>query len=684
MSEQGAMAQRYANCGDDENSQAEGLSDGLTRNAQDNNTNQNASNNNNQPRNPHYENIYESIDRYAANVPAENPNAQIANNNNNNNNSNNSNNINRINSRNSRGIYYHNASILNQRAGAYDVPRQALRSNNHFSSNPSTVNRRINMNYDTNPNRARYINTNRTTHRQRSFDDTESYHYSHGNNFRCENIYEQIREEPIYRNVTMTPNNNRVYGRLDVIGHGIGRIERHLSSSCGNIDHYNLGGHYAILGHSHLGTVGHIRLNAANSANNAKETGGKSLNFFSCLGRENSQSMTNICRESTNPIPNATESKSTPSTQHGTQQNENSSGIQKHTGAIPKIKNKVAAIRNTQSPAPVHSTAFNRIPKSSLQWLLVNKWLPLWIGNGSDCNVLDFNFMFSRNCEGCGRDSSNHNMTAHDDANRDLYANYPKDLNARCCNAAQNTLRSMHFNENLLQFNEIDRRRMLHNEPHHLRSNEIDGAFEANSLSRNAMRNARRDTTTRREHDNLSLQPQAISDPFRRWELNSENNSFRPAIRRITDGTLPQNNLHNQQVVRVEINHHSPESAEAGPSNANAILQNTDKSNKMPSTSGAHLRRPERRAFENSTLSSSTESASESENKVLSPDLSGRRYSENTEDDQYNTNSTASSTEEEDVGEDNTEDSVSAVVIAIDPNDSQGAEPNENDATSNK
>lgn len=32
------------------------------------------------------------------------------------------------------------------------------------------------------------------------------------------------------------------YGRIDIIGHGIGRIERHLSSSCGSINsnHYTL------------------------------------------------------------------------------------------------------------------------------------------------------------------------------------------------------------------------------------------------------------------------------------------------------------------------------------------------------------------------------------------------------------------------------------------------------------
>lgn len=152
---------------------------------------------------------------------------------------------------------------------------------------------------------------------------------------RYENIYEQIRDEPIYRNT----NGSRVYGRLNVIGHGIGRIERHLSSSCGNIDHYNLGGHYAVLGHSHFGTMGHIRLNAtanaacgiSGSANNyaaasnitnffnagigvgATGSGGgasgaskestnvkNSSSFFSCLHGENTQSMSNIYKATIN------------------------------------------------------------------------------------------------------------------------------------------------------------------------------------------------------------------------------------------------------------------------------------------------------------------------------------------------------------------------------------------------
>lgn len=78
-----------------------------------------------------------------------------------------------------------------------------------------------------------------------------------------------------------------VYGRIDIIGHGIGRIERHLSSSCGSID----SNHYAI---------------------------------------------------------------------------ESLYGTSDSTGRISKV---------------------------SVQWLLVNKWLPLWIANtetGRDYRIIDF------------------------------------------------------------------------------------------------------------------------------------------------------------------------------------------------------------------------------------------------------------------------------------------------------
>lgn len=318
-------------------------------------------NNNHNASNPHYENIYESIDAAAANnAPAENINLQQ--------------NVrpqnNATNNNNNRHQAYRNE--LYDRTAGYDVPRQVMRQN-FVTTNGTTTKRRTNLHLDLNPNRPRYTTASRP-HRQRSFDDTESYHY---NNFRYENIYEQIHEEPIYRNASSAGQNaTRLYGRLGVIGHGIGRIERHLSSSCGNIDHYNLGGHYAVLGHSHLGTVGHIRLNAAAAApNNSKDSSNpKTLNFFSCLSRENSQSMTNIHREagaasansfttSVNSNSNATASTSTTTTS-------------RPTGTIPKTKAKASQKSDTQEEsAKGHDSTLNRISKSSLQWLLVNKTL---------------------------------------------------------------------------------------------------------------------------------------------------------------------------------------------------------------------------------------------------------------------------------------------------------------------
>lgn len=635
----------------------------------------------NLPRNPHYENIYESIaDMNApAPVPAENnlPNAQLPNAGNNN--------TARINLRARASTSSAAAAAAaasssssasaclhprNTYASAYDVPVPRQQQRNYYNLNTAT--RRATL--EANHNRARYANTNRNAFRQRSFDDTESYHYSQNNNFRYENnIYEQIREEPIYRNISFGRDNaaNRLYGRLDVIGHGIGRIERHLSSSCGNIDHYNLGGTYAILGHSHLSTVGHVY-----ASNNPKEAAGKSLNFFSCLGRENSQSMSNICRETSNNNASNETAASGPSTAHpsaGPPQN-NEQNINKHTGAIPKRKSKMQnqnqnQMRPSPTPNAMHSTALNRISKSSLQSLLINKWLPLWIGNGSDCNVLDFNFMFSRNCNGC--EPRDDNVLVYNNASTGVaYANGYRNLGAENYYTIS---RPRCYHNSLMRFNESNSRR---------------------TYGPNRRPNYRRPETERTAYDmndmpyDYRATPPPLENPFRRWQLNSENNSFRPAsVRRITDGTFPNgaaaaaatnqnpneamhiSNGHpnpngNSQEVRVEINNQPVDagaSTSAAPSTSRATLPSATANahgnaiatgNDEASTSVSSKLRPDRRAFENGALSSSTESTSETENKILSPDLSvARRYSENTEDDQYNC-SNSSSTDDDDGNDD--------------------------------
>lgn len=442
-------------------------------------------------------------------------------------------------------IIYQNSGMRNtsyrnelyDRTSGYDVPRQLMRNNGGY--NPSIV-----------PNRPRYAAASRG-HRQRSFDDTESYHYANNSNHRCENIYEQIHDEPVYRNVNINGAGSaaRHYGRLDVIGHGIGRIERHLSSSCGNIDHYNLGGHYAVLGHSHLGTVGHIRLNAATAPNSTRESGGKSLNLFSCLGRENSQSMNNIYRASAASTNNEG-AVSRPS--HSAVE----ANVGRQTGAIPKAKNKVAP--KSCSPPPMHTTAFNRIPKSSLQWLLVNNWLPLWVGDGPDYNVLDFNFMFSRNCNGCGSETMSRQQTLPH-PNNSRSADIPLDYDYRTDNSTYNALRILRANQSLPRSRDGERcffrrdgsaddrvrcPRTTPSERFRAFPNAVAEGDHAREIFERNLR--RRYEMPQHLHANRmqSHPPSLASDPFRHWELNSENNSFRPAqaVRRITDGTLPHHN----------------------------------------------------------------------------------------------------------------------------------------------
>lgn len=592
---------RYANCGVaivDDNSQAEGIVPNANHLA-------GAS-----AQNPHYENIYESIDQFAAAAaagPAVQPNQSHPT----------GNSFNRVNAHNPNQRNALTLRSMHSRNVAYDIPRQR----SAHPSNTLTTNRRIPPNFET-------LTTNRPRHtvapaagryRQRSFDDTESFHYACERNMRYENIYEQIREEPIYRNASMDPNrsNRQTVGRLGVIGHGIGRINYHLSSSCGNIDHFNIGNHYAIMGHSHLGAVGHIRLNATDAATKAKETPEKSVNFFSCLGRENSQSMSNICAD-TNPTDttNATAPMrmSRQQTVEGSSQGEVSAP--KNGGAIPKVKtNKSDSIpptlsssaaaaaaaaaaavsqppqpspsiasTSTNSSIPIHSTALNRISKSSLQWLLVNKWLPLWVGNGADCNVLDFNFMFSHKCNECYGPDYNHDPNAiygnaYDDSfNANGYRNFPSHW-------PQNELGQMDGG--------VSYRRLLHQ----YRMNEL---YARNGNNGNGYEVDHQLTHASHENEN----------PFRQWELNSENNSFRPApIRRITDGTFPQNASANQSNRVPAVNGHRP--------------------NDQPSCSYRNSGQASYSAEE------TVKTADDAKKLVFSPDLSARRYSENTEDDQY-------------------------------------------------
>uniref|UniRef100_A0A182K984 BTB domain-containing protein n=1 Tax=Anopheles christyi TaxID=43041 RepID=A0A182K984_9DIPT len=559
---------------------------------------------------------------------------------------------------------YHPMAYRNElydRTAGYDVPRGRPAPSYYQNQPPagSSNGRYSNLHLDL--NRVRYPSASvsqqqQRTPRQRSFDDTESYHYyryqSQSNGVaKYDNLYERVREEPAYQNTgSFAPAANRaagLFGRFDVIGHGVGRIERHLSSSCGNIDHYSLGGHYAVLGHSHLGTVGHIRLNQPGSNGPGSVVGGASntsyctngstaaqanptkdsssvnvKSFFSCLGGENSQSMNNLNKSSTtngmvNGAVAAANGNDNTLAGGGAGGSSGASGGNsgqggsimgglasaaavgvsgvgtsgtisgKSTGAIPKINRKskqslqsVASdvIPNVSAapslaavgglpPAdlsagtadPMYANGVGgRVTKPSLQWLLVNKWLPLWVGQTPpDYKFIDFNFMFSRNCDGC-------------------------------------STTGLHGQQELVRYGTIDQAdyippareyptmtgsypRVLRNTPQLARLREHE--YENVPLN---------DPPARGTRAGPSLQPlrarsespnrAASTDPLRNWAFNFENNTFRPArspaltvgstgmatsgakphaVRRITDGTFGTREIQQQQ---------QPDAEKPGPS----------------------------------------------------------------------------------------------------------------------
>lgn len=577
--------------------------------------------------------------------------------------------------------------------------------------------------------------------RQHSFDDTESAHYhqvlaatsNNSNNYlRYENLYEQIHEEPIYRNVpTAASGGGKVYGRLDVIGHGIGRIERHLSSSCGNIDHYNLGGHYAVMGHSHLGAVGHIRFNAnqvaggAGRAATATEPGGAaagallggtagrgmgksggglvggasggggavlegaaketkegnvkssySYSFFNCLSKENSQSMMNmermvasggsseaavhqqqptcespgiVMQSASASLSSSSSSPSQPPAATTATHNGESKLISgRQTGAIPKVNNGSvggsagsggggggSAAGTTsrpkaskQQPAAQQlengaaageanrdsSMSLNKITKSSMQWLLMNKWLPLWIqGQGSDCRVIDFNFMFSRKCDGCGDDCRHEGCdeellrlageaggvggattTAPSDAeDRSTFRNYihPQFL------TPHPTHRPFYGDGPGIHSWHDDGHLSLRRE-HSLPGGGCGDQRHYDVPRPNYGRFAREQflSRARLESPNLNGRPTnwsrmaAPGDPFRNWELNVENNTFKPAnnrvqdVRRITDGTYRKKEMKEVNSAR------GPSALAATEANSPVVVGNFGKFQFLSQTSEAEDR----------------------------------------------------------------------------------------------
>lgn len=330
------------------------------------------------------------------------------------------------------------------------------------------------------------------------------------------NVYDRYNNrdtEPLYQN-------SAYYGRFDVIGTGIGRFERHLSSSCGSIDNCNVGGHYAILAGPMAMNASTNSQNAHPSAQNPRQESVKS--FFSCLGGESSQSLISV-------------GNSVQAQQAAVNQSAGTSGI-RPTGAIPKIKskqnNKVSPkpaqveVNNVQQAAPPAETSqSNRISKSSLQYLLLNKFLPV----GPDYKIIDFNFMFSRSQNG---------QYENPDSSVQLV-----DFNGQA-EMVEPGLSAFQPQREYPTMNPTNYPRVIRNTPQLSRLRESESEIPppqqqptAESAAQQQFRGVNNGNAFRARSESPSLnnngtgvRPRnAQEDPFRSWSFNFENNSFRPA-----------------------------------------------------------------------------------------------------------------------------------------------------------
>uniref|UniRef100_A0AAG5DDX4 Uncharacterized protein n=1 Tax=Anopheles atroparvus TaxID=41427 RepID=A0AAG5DDX4_ANOAO len=614
---------------------------------------------------------------------------------------------------------YHPMAYRNElydRTAGYDVPRgrmapassaaaaaaAAVPAPNYYQNQPlqpgPSGNRYANLHLELNrPPRYPSATLNpqqqqQRTPRQRSFDDTESayqyYRYQNHPNgaAKYDNLYERVREEPAYQNTgSFAPaaaNRSGLFGRFDVIGHGVGRIERHLSSSCGNIDHYSLGGHYAVMGHSHLGTMGHIRLSQSNgtaggaggagntystSAPNqpmhqpAAKDSSSAVNvksFFSCLGGENSQSMNNLNKPVTSGSMNGSANGTVPTVAIGNGVGEgggsvggqgssivgglasaaavgpvgvSNGAIAKSTGTIPKISRKRKQSQQQQqqhepmagpSTAPVCPVGSlapsgdlttgelgpsgSRVTKPSLQWLLVNKWLPLWVGQTPpDYKFIDFNFMFSRNCDGCSAAGGSHaqqELVRYGTLEQADYIpparEYPT-MTGSYPRVLRNTPQLARLREH--EYENVPLNDPPIAGPSSSSSSSIAGRSAslrinpslASARPRSESPGGRAAGSLRRSDAEKHTGRAEGADPFRTWAFNLENNSFRPArgtlpvagiggsstppggfgktrdVRRITDGTFAVRDL-------------QPDGEKAGPSGLQFAAARSDLSGEPP------------------------------------------------------------------------------------------------------
>ncbi|KNC22399.1 Ring canal kelch protein, partial [Lucilia cuprina] len=130
----------------------------------------------------------------------------------------------------------------------------------------------------------------------------------------------------------------------------------------------------------------------------------KSLNLGSKQNSNTSQQNSNTTtteKTTVTSLKNALTKKSSASSSSSSNTSATTAALS--AGQTQKTQTSVSKSSSSQNStmAEQNNSTLNRISKSSLQWLLVNKWLPLWMGQGTDCKVIDFNFMFSRDCVDC-------------------------------------------------------------------------------------------------------------------------------------------------------------------------------------------------------------------------------------------------------------------------------------------
>jgi hypothetical protein len=235
------------------------------------------------------------------------------------------------------------------------------------------------------------------------------------------------------------------------------------------------------------------QLSGANASQNPRE-GVKSL--FSCLGGENSQSMNSI---------NDNEA----STSQAQAPNVPSVPQQRSTGAIPKIKSKQNNKVSPKPPAPLNTPSPPTMPKanfskSSLQYLLMNKWLPL----GPDYKIIDFNFMFSRNCSSNGQcnEIGGHEGVVQFNGQAEM-------LEPGIYQAPVREYPMMNNGQYPRVIRNVQQLSRLH-------ESEIEREQHENAYQRNAFR-------ARSESPSFGQVQQ--DDSLRNWSFNFQNNSFKPS-----------------------------------------------------------------------------------------------------------------------------------------------------------